>query len=318
MNCSSAQGALVLFVLEENRLGKKQLWMVIAGLIMLNCLTIAFFLSRTDAAFGSAAQDEAVATVGKTEISRQAWLNELEARYGKDVLREMIDQQVIEEMAEKYQIEVSDADVEREFRMLQTTYNSFSQKNNHQDEKKWKEQIRSSLLLEELLTRDVEVSNKELKSYYTKNKQLFNVPAAYHVSHIVVKTKKEAEKTSKELADGSSFSVLAMERSIEEFSANEGGDIGYISQGDERYPKQYIDTAKRLKKGAYSKPFKVKDGYVLIKLEGKISGKNYSYEEVKDQIRRQIALEQMKSPASASTFWDDAKVEWFYGNNDLD
>jgi len=161
----------------------------------------------------------------------------------------------------------------------------------------------------------VKVSDKELKSYYDKNKNLFNVPTAYHLSHIIVKTKKEAEKAVKELANGSSFSTLAMERSIEEFSANEGGDIGYISEEDERYPKQYIETAKKLKKFAYSKPLKVKEGYALLRLEGKTSGKNYSYDDVKEPIRRQIALEQMKSPASAATFWDEAKVEWFYGNN---
>ena len=295
-------------------LGKKQLWMVIAGLIMLNCLTIAFFLTRTNVAGGEAANDEAVATVGKKSILRQEWLNELESRYGKVVLKEMIDQKVVEEMAAKYKIKVSDQDVEREFRMLQTTYNSFNSKNN-QNEKKWKEQIRNTLLLEELLTKDVKVSNKELKSYYDKNKNLFNVPPAYHLSHIIVKTKKEAEKAAKELANGSSFSTLAMERSIEEFSANEGGDIGYISEEDERYPKQYIETAKQLKKGAYSKPLKVKEGYVILRLEGKINGKKYPYNDVKESIRRQIALEQMKSPASAATFWDEAKVEWFYGNN---
>ena len=83
--------------------------------------------------------------------------------------------------------------------MLQTTYNSFS-KQNVKNEKKWKEQIRSNLLLEELLTKDVEVSNDELESYYEKNKDLFNVPAAYHLSHIVVSTKEEADQALQELA----------------------------------------------------------------------------------------------------------------------
>lgn len=258
--------------------------------------------------------DEAVASIGKNTISRQDWLNELEARYGKDVLKEMIDEKVIEEMAAKYDIKISDRDVEREYRMLQTTYNSFSPKK-QADEKKWKQQIRSNLLLEELLTKDVEVSKKEINSYYEKNKNLFDVPDAYHISHIVVKTKKEATKALKELAHGSSFSALAMERSNDEFSANEGGDIGYISEEDERYPVLYLQTAKKLKKGKYSKPLKVEQGYALIKLEGKISGVTYSFEEVKDQIRRQIALDQMKKPASAATFWDDAKVDWFYGKN---
>ncbi|MFZ7943178.1 peptidyl-prolyl cis-trans isomerase [Neobacillus sp. 19] len=291
---------------------KKQLWMVIAALIMLNCLTVAFFLTRANVAGGEAIHDEAVATVGKTSILRQDWLNELESRYGKDVLKEMVDQKVVEEMAAKYHIKVSDQDVDREFRMMQTTYNSFNSKTN-KNERKWKEQIRNTLLLEELLTKDVKVSSKELRGYYEKNKQLFNVPPAYHLSHIIVKTKKEAGQTVKELANGSSFSTLAMERSIEEFSANEGGDIGYISEEDERYPKQYIETAKQLKKGAYSKPLKVKEGYALLKLEGEINGKSYAYDDVKEAIRRQIALEQMKSPATAATFWDEAEVEWFYG-----
>ncbi|MDN3019968.1 peptidyl-prolyl cis-trans isomerase [Paenibacillus sp. BSR1-1] len=295
-------------------MGRKQLWMVIAALIMLNCLTAAFFLSKVNEANGALVNDEAVATIGKKTISRQDWLNELETRYGKDVLKEMVDQKVIEEMAAKYDIEIADEDVEREYRMLQTTYNTFSPKK-QANEKKWKEQIRSTLLLEELLTRDVEISNKELKSYYEKNKDLFDVPDAYHLSHIIVKTKAEAVKASKELAHGSSFSALAMEKSIDEFSANEGGDIGFITEEDERYPKLYLQTAKKLKKGKYSKPIKVEQGYALIKLEGKISGETYSFSEVKNQLRRQIALDQMKKPASAATFWDEAKVDWFYGKN---
>ena len=295
-------------------MGKKQLWMVIAALILVNVLTVVFFQSKVKEASGAAMSEETVATVGKTSISRQDWLNELEAKYGKDVLKEMIDQKVVTETAAKYKITISDQEVEREFRMLQSTVDPLIQKN-HASEKKWKEEIRNTLLLEELLTRDVDVSSKELKRYYEKNKDLFNIPTAYHLSHIIVKTKNEATKASKELAHGSSFSALAMERSIDEFSANEGGDIGYITEEDERYPQKYIETAKKLKKGAYSKPIKVDDGYVLIKLEGKLSGKSYSFDEVKEQIRRQIALEQMKTPATASTFWDEVEVKWFYGKD---
>ena len=294
-------------------MGRKQLWLVIAALILMNCLTVAFFLSKANKAGGTLGNEETVATIGKKTILRQDWLNELESRYGQDVLKEMVDQKVIEEMAAKYHINVSSQDVDREFRMLQSTTNSFS-KQNSKNENKWKEQIRSNLLLEELLTKDVEISTGELESYYQKNKDLFNVPSAYHLSHIVVPKQEEADKAMQELAQGSNFSTLAMERSIDEFSANEGGDIGYISVGDERYPGQYIEVAKELKIGAYSMPVKVEEGYAILKLDGKVGGKKYSFADVKEQIRRQIALEQMKSPASATTFWDDARVEWFYGH----
>jgi foldase protein PrsA len=294
-------------------LRRKKLWIVIAALILLNCLTIVFYLTKGKETIN----DEVVATVGKGEITRQEWLNELESRYGKDVLRDMIDQKVIKEMAAKYKIKVSEDDVEREYRILQTTYSSPSE-NKNTSEKKWKEHIRNSLIQEEILTRDVKVSEKEMKAYFEANKELFTIPSAYHLSHIIVKSSNEAEKAIKELSQGSSFSALAMERSIEEFSANEGGDIGYIMEGEERYPSEYLKAAKQLKKGAWSEPIKVEQGYSIVKLEGEMKGKKYSYQDVKQQIRREIALEQMKTSASTATFWEETKVEWFYGNKDSD
>lgn len=290
---------------------RKKLWNVIAALILLNCLTIVFFLSKGKETIN----DEVVATVGKGEITRQEWLNELESRYGKDVLRDMIDQKVIKEMAAKYKIKVSEDDVEREYRILQTTYSSPTE-NKKTTEKKWKEHIRNSLLQEEILTRDVKVSEKEMKAYFEVNKELFTIPTAYHLSHIIVKSSDEAEKAIKELSQGSSFSALAMERSIEEFSANEGGDIGYIMDGEERYPSEYLNAAKKLKKGTWSEPINVEQGYAIVKLEGIMKGKKYSYQDVKQQIRREIALEQMKTSASTTTFWEETKVDWFYGNED--
>jgi foldase protein PrsA len=205
--------------------------------------------------------------------------------------------------------------VNREYKILQTTYSSPGE-NKKTTEKKWKGHIRNSLLQEEILTRDVKVSEKELKAYFEENKDLFTIPDAYHVSHIIVKSSDEAEKALKELEQGSSFSALAMERSIEEFSANEGGDIGFLLDGEERYPSEYLKAAKKLKEGAWSDPIQVEQGFAIVKLEGKVKGKKYNYEDVKQQIRREIALEQMKTSASATTFWEEAKVDWFYGNQE--
>ncbi|NHM34014.1 peptidyl-prolyl cis-trans isomerase [Neobacillus terrae] len=295
----------------------KQLWLVIAGLILLNCITVAFFLTKAKGANGAGFTGETVATVGDRKITRQEWLSELELRYGQDVLRDMIDQKVIGQMAEKYNIKISDQTVDREMKMNQAMYSS-THNGQNTSQKKWKEQIKYNLLLEDILTKDVVVPEKEVKKYYERNKDLFNVPDSYHLSHILVKTKAEAKKTEKELAGGSSFRALAMERSIDEFSANQGGDIGYLNEEDERYPAKYLDEAKKLKKGHWSSPIKTDDGYAIIYLQEKIKGQSYTYKEVEGQIKRQIALEQMKEPATAKTFWDEAKVNWFYGEQKKD
>jgi foldase protein PrsA len=303
--------------LGEEKVKAKQLWLVIAGLILLNCITVAFFLTKAKGANGAGITGETVATVGDRKITRQEWLSELELRYGQDVLKDMIDQKVIGQMADKYNIKISDQTVDREMKMNQAMYSS-NRNGQNTSQKKWKEQIKYNLLLEEILTKDVVVPEKEARKYYERNKDLFNVPDSYHLSHILVKTKAEAKKTEKELAGGSSFKALAMERSIDEFSANQGGDIGYLNEEDERYPAKYLNEAKKLKKGHWSSSIKTDDGYAIIYLQEKIKGQSYTYKEVKDQIKRQIALEQMKEPATAKTFWDEAKVDWFYGEQKKD
>ena len=294
--------------MKKERLKREKLWIVIAVLILLNCVTVAFLISK-----GSTGSSEVVAKVGKEKITRQDWLNEMESRYGKEILSELVDQKIIETAGKKYEIKISDQAVERELMVIKTMYGS-SGGYQPSDEEKMREQIKSNLMLEEILTKDVKVSEKEMKGYYEQNKKQFLLPDSYHISKIVVKTKKEAEQTLKELEQGSSFAVLAMERSIDEFTANLGGDAGYINKDSDHYSKDFLSTIKKLKPGKWSQPIKLEDSYAIVILHEAVKGKEYKYSDVKDQIRRQIALEQMEIPVSAKPLWDETDIEWFYGD----
>jgi foldase protein PrsA len=290
---------------------KKKLWLIIAGLVVMNVITFTIIMIKPQWLMNGIGNREIVATIDHQKISRQEWLNEMEARYGKSILREMIDQQVIEQMAKKHKIRVSKQDINRELTLLKTT--SFLAEQD-QDEERLKKQIKSSLLLEEILTKDAVVSEKKMKQYYQQNKSLFDIPTTYHLSQIVVKSKSDAQQTIKELKQGSSFSVLAMERSIDEFSANQGGDIGYVSKADEKIPSQLLNEVDQLKVGDWSQPLKTADGYTIYFLHEQIPAKKYAFKDVKNQIRRQIAIEEMDTPVTVNAFWEEAKVEWFYEN----
>ncbi|MFE8704055.1 peptidyl-prolyl cis-trans isomerase [Cytobacillus sp. FJAT-54145] len=288
---------------------KKQLWVIIAGLILLNCLTVAFFLTNQGQL--ATGNEEVVATVGKDTITREDWLNEIETRYGQDVLQDIIDGIVIKSMAEKYNIDISDKEIEQELLMVKTMYGSYGDDSANEEE--WKEQIKNNLLLEELLTKDVVVSEEEMKAYYEQNSSYYHIPTSYHLSHIVVKTEEEAEQTLKELNQGSNFATLAMERSIDEFSANQGGDLGYITEEADHFSRNYLKVVEQLKPGKWSDAILTEDGYSIVMLHERINGKEFPYNEVKNQVRRQIALEQMDVAVSASAFWDELDVDWFYG-----
>src|SRR5690606_12143789 len=91
--------------------------------------------------------DEIVATIGGHTISREQWLNEIETRYGKQTLEDMIDEVVVREMAKKYNISVTDEAIDRELKLFKTMYNSYD--NEQIDDANWRNQIELSLLLEE-------------------------------------------------------------------------------------------------------------------------------------------------------------------------
>ncbi|RSK56882.1 peptidyl-prolyl cis-trans isomerase [Bacillus canaveralius] len=291
-------------------MGKKQLWWVIAGLIGFNIFTLLFFLGRPL----SGADDEAVATIGNESITREDWLQEIEASHGKDILSALVDEKVVEQLAGKYNIEIPKEEIDRELLMIKTIYRTYDGQT--ADDKQLRRQVKHQLALEELLTKDVVVKEEDLKAFYDQNSGSFNIPPSYHVSQIVVKTKEAANETIKELEQGSSFAALAMERSIDEFSANKGGDLGFVSEADGRLDRSMIEHVQNLKVATWSKPVKSAEGYSILFVHEQIPGKKYSYDEVKSEIRRQLALEQMDMPASAKPFWDEADVDWFYGDTE--
>ncbi|MEQ8224311.1 MAG: peptidylprolyl isomerase, partial [Candidatus Eremiobacterota bacterium] len=81
-------------------------------------------------------------------------------------------------------------------------------------------------------------------------------------SHILVKTKEEAEKIIKELKDGGDFAKIAKEKS-ECPSKQNGGDLGYFGKG--MMVPEFEKAAFALKVGEISKAIQTQFGWHVIK-----------------------------------------------------
>ena len=86
-----------------------------------------------------------------------------------------------------------------------------------------------------------------LRNYYDENTSLYNIVTAYRTAIIVVPSKDEAEQALDELSNGSSFDVLAKERSMDLASASLGGDIGYINDSTDSIDKAIVEAAIEVK-----------------------------------------------------------------------
>lgn len=281
---------------------------MIAGLLVIELLTIFI------AVWLNGEKNQEVAVIGDTAITKQELWGELEERYGSAVLRDLVNEEVIEQAAEKNNISVSDEELETELTFIKALYGSYDQQ--YLQTADWEEQIRANILLEKLLVQDVEIPESEVKAAYDKNEDNYKTPTAYHLSHIVVEEKKQAQQIYEELKDGASFSVLAMEQSTDDASASQDGDIGYVTKKSSRYPSSYVKKAADLKSGKFSKPIKLDDGYAIIYLHEKVKGKAFSYKEVKSMIERQLAVAQMNGAINADYFWNELDVEWQYGTEE--
>ncbi|MGD1416696.1 peptidyl-prolyl cis-trans isomerase [Bacillus stercoris] len=289
----------------------RTIWTIILGALLVCCIAVAYTLTKSQA--GASSSGESIATIEGKSVTREEWLKEMEDQYGKSTLEDMINVRVVEQLAKKNNLKVSKSEIDREFLLIKAVNNSFYE-DEHTTEKEWKDQIRYNILLEQLLTRDIDISNKELESFYHKNKELYQFDDSYRIRHIVVKDEEEAREVLKELKGGSSFEAVAAERSTDRYTSPYGGDLGFVTEASDNIPSAYIEEAKTLKTDEWSQePIKVSNGYAIIQLKEKLKARTFSYDEVKDQIRRQIAMDQLGDKATVKTLWKEADVSWFYG-----
>ncbi|PLX19210.1 MAG: hypothetical protein C0601_02505 [Candidatus Muiribacterium halophilum] len=161
---------------------------------------------------------------------------------------------------------------------------------------------------------DVNISEKDLKDYFDKNKDMYVEEEQVHASHILVKTEKEATDLEKRIKNNEDFAKLAKEYSQDPGSKDKGGDLGWFKQGQMVGP--FDKKVFSMKVGTISEPVKTNFGYHIIKLMDKKEKKEKTFAEVKDQIKDTLKKE--KGWVEAKTKADSISTKIQSGTNFYD
>ncbi|WP_077075727.1 peptidylprolyl isomerase [Aedoeadaptatus urinae] len=221
---------------------------------------------------------------------------------GKQTMGEMMRQNTLDNLvrfeiykqdAESKGIKISDKDVDAEFDKMVKMYGGEEKlqaalKENNLTEEKMKEYTKTNLLMQqyqEKMMKEMEPTEKELKKYYDDHKDEFKTAEA---SHILVKTKEEAEAIKKELDGGADFAKLAKEKSLDTGSAQNGGSLGQFTPG--QMVKEFDEKVFSMKPGEISDPVKTQFGYHIIKLD-KISN---DFNSAKDAVKEAVIRDKFK------------------------
>lgn len=289
------------------KLKTKPLMMLIGLLLLTNLIWFIAWLipNKVEGA------DEEVASVSGKPITRETWMAAMEKAIGRETLLELVNEQVMEAAAKKNGIDVSEKEIDLELALIHSVDNrAYS----GLDMEEVRQKIRSTLILEKVLTKDVVIEEKAIKSNFKENASLYNIETAYRTAAIIVRFREEAEQVKREIAGGSSFFTLAKERSIDAASANLGGDIGYINDSIDNIDPAIVEVASELKENTTSDVISLSDGtFAVIQVSDTMKGRSFKLKEVKDHIKRELALEQLPELVSPEVFWEEFDAKWFYG-----
>ena len=155
----------------------------------------------------------------------------------------------------------------------------YFEKDIYQIKKVLSELVEDQFLIQRMqssITKDVKITPFDVNEFYEKmdKSELPLIEDRYKLSQIIVKPKMSEDQINK-LADrlnafrkrvlnGEDFKVLAALYSDDPGSANNGGEIGFVSRGT--FVPEFEKVAFRLKKGEVSEIVKTNFGYHIIQL----------------------------------------------------
>ncbi len=241
-----------------------------------------------------------VVIVQGEKITQSEFSEKLKSLYGKEVLNEMINQRVIKIAAEKYKITASQKEIDKEYNELRDVYeteedfNSFLKEQMGWTKEQLLDYIEYYILWEEIATKDVNVSEEQIEKYYEDNSELFAEPEKVHIEQIIVATEEEAKQVMEEIKNGSDFNTLAKEWSIDILTASKGGALGLVSINDTSVDPYVMNTALSLELNEIEMT-SITEGFAVIRVTENIKSIQYSLEESRERIRREIALNQIDS-----------------------
>jgi foldase protein PrsA len=245
---------------------------------------------------GTASDDDVIATVGTMSISRQQLLDRLLASYGSQVLRSMILAEAVSAEAKSLRIEATDEELDRELAMMSQGYENeeeFYRSMNEQlgmTRKEVREDARYRLLLEKLTLRTVTVTAEEIDRYLDEHREQFDPVKKYQLAHILVQTEKSAREILTKLEQGEDFAELARAFSLDDFTADQGGELGWVESDDPFAAESVLTAAASMQVGEVSGPIPTDQGFAIIRLNGRSQTQSRPMEEIREEARKQLAL----------------------------
>ncbi len=274
------------------------------------------------------------------------------------ILRQLIDNQILMQRAEKLGLLATDEEVNRKLTEAKAPYTQeqFDRKLKEMGitvddfKRDQRQQVTIDKLLNKEITSKIDVTDRDVSTYYTEHKGEFNlIEPQYHLAHILVTSspnpqvhnmkadkaqnepdaRKKIQTVLNRLDSGEDFATLAMNYSEDPETSTNGGDLGFTPESSLRSTDAATREAiGKLKPGQFSGIIVIGNpathqvfGYRIVKLLSKepAGQRDMNDPRVQQAIREQLRnrREQLIKGAYYEVLRDQAKVENYYAEQIL-
>jgi len=271
-----------------------------------------------------------------------------------NILRELIDNEILMQRAEKLGLLATDEEVNAKLAEIKAPYTQEEFDKRLKERQitldDFKRDLRRSITIDKVLNKEVtskiNISDEDITAYYNQHKAEFNlIEPQFHLAQILVTTqpnpqvknmkaqneadaRKKIQMVENRLDSGEDFATVAMTYSEQPETAQNGGDLGFLPESSLKQDKSALDAINKLKPGQYTVVLPVSDptgrqifGFRIVKM---ISKEGSGQRELKDPrvqqaIREQLRdrREQLLKAAYYETIRDKASVDNYFAEEIL-
>lgn len=151
------------------------------------------------------------------------------------------------------------------------------------------DRILGDMLVETSIDRDID--DKAVKDHYDEQVKLSKQSEEIRTRLILLRTRAEADAALKQLQGGALFEAMAMEKSIDQGTRFNGGDMGYFTT--DIMPQAYKGVLATAKTGDTVGPVQVDGGWALLRVEDRRPEQLPTLEEERPIIMRYLIYNQV-------------------------
>jgi peptidyl-prolyl cis-trans isomerase SurA len=231
------------------------------------------------------------------------------AAFKKNLLDEIVAELLLKDRADRLNITVTNEEVKDSIARVKQQYGistdqqfDESLKKSNMTRTEMEARMRDTILTNKLFARELrgreDLTDKELRERYDREKEHYRLPERAHLREIIVlrpdnaaqvaAAQQHAEDLAKQARSGADFALLAKTAS-EAATKDKGGDLGEVTRG-ELLPE--LDKAVfNATSGQVLGPIEAKTAWHILKVEQRLPSEVPAFETLKEKLRKDVSDE---------------------------